>query len=316
MNVVVLGASGFLGSHVAEQLCLAGHSVRCLVRESSHTDFLESLDLQLDVVDFNNEGAITDKFSSADMVFNCIADTRLHASYEDKATTEITLTCLLFKLAQQAKVQRFVQLSTVMAVGFDRPDHAIDETFPPAPVHTYSRIAADREANLLQAYIEGETQLVLLRPSNAAGKRDVSFLPSFIQSVKMGMFPVMLNGACRFSCIDARDVGRAMTHLLAVELHQPEIYFVKGYDISWLELKQAMDKKMKAKSRLFNMPKSLFMLFARLMEWIFPYGKEPPLVPFSMEVLSNNLLFDDNKIIQTGFSSQYSLAETLDDVID
>jgi len=43
MKVLVTGASGFLGSHVAEQLSREGHDVRALVRKSSNTKFLESL---------------------------------------------------------------------------------------------------------------------------------------------------------------------------------------------------------------------------------------------------------------------------------
>ncbi|MEO8798908.1 MAG: NAD-dependent epimerase/dehydratase family protein, partial [Polyangiaceae bacterium] len=41
--MLITGATGFLGSHVAEQLSRAGHEVRALVRKSSNKKFLESL---------------------------------------------------------------------------------------------------------------------------------------------------------------------------------------------------------------------------------------------------------------------------------
>ena len=43
MTTLVTGASGFLGSHVAEQLSKRGQKVRALVRKSSNTKFLQSL---------------------------------------------------------------------------------------------------------------------------------------------------------------------------------------------------------------------------------------------------------------------------------
>ncbi|NRB38328.1 MAG: NAD-dependent epimerase/dehydratase family protein [Pseudomonadales bacterium] len=315
MNIIVFGASGFLGSHIAEQLSLAGHQVTCLIRESSDAGFLNGLDVAVETVDFQHESALLDFLSRANMVCNCIADTRIHARYEDKAKTEITLTRHLFKLSQKAKVKRFLQLSTVMAVGFDRPAEAIDETYVLQPVYAYSRVAADREQALKDQYAEAETQLIILRPSNAAGKRDISFLPSFILTAKLRLFPAMLGGQCRFSCIDARDVGRAMVHLLTVEVSDPEVFFVKGYDISWLQLKGRLDKKLQVKTHVFNMPKTLFMCLARLLEFIYPYGAEPALTRFSVEVLSNHLLFDDHKIRQSGFEPKYQLSDTLDDVI-
>ncbi|MCY4044265.1 MAG: hypothetical protein OXE99_04215, partial [Cellvibrionales bacterium] len=161
-----------------------------------------------------------------------------------------------------------------------------------------------------------QTELIILRPSNVLGRRDISFLPSFLLAHKFRVFPAIDSGKHRFSCIDARDVGRAIAHLIHAPIDQPEIYLTKGYDISWRELKNALDSHSGRTSFVFNLPKGLTAFFAQLFEKIYPFGSSPPLTRFDVAVLSTDTLFDDSKIRETGFSPKYSLTDSLADSID
>ena len=315
MKVVVLGASGYLGSHAAQQLILAGIDVQCWVREGSDVSFLQSIAARLVSVDFNDLQKVEHFIDAQTVVINCIADTRSHASYEQRKIVEIDLTCRLFALAQRMKARRFIQLSTVMVYGFDRPATAIDETFPPAPRFIYNCIARDREQALQNLYRADGTELLILRPSNALGKRDTAFLPSFLQTHYLRVFPVVGGGGWQFSCIDARDVGRAMVHLLSVAISKPEIYLVKGFDLDWLGFKEELDSHMGKPSYVINLPKAMLLGMARLMEWVFPYGKNPLLTRFDVHVLSTDTLFDDTKIRATGFEAKYMLHDSLVDAL-
>ncbi len=58
MTILVTGGSGFLGSHIIEQLSQAGRPVRALVRRSSDTRFLRTL-ANVELID----GAIDDRSS-------------------------------------------------------------------------------------------------------------------------------------------------------------------------------------------------------------------------------------------------------------
>ena len=58
MAILLTGGSGFLGSHIAEQLSAAGRPVRALVRKSSDTKFLRTLP-GVELV----EGAVDDRAS-------------------------------------------------------------------------------------------------------------------------------------------------------------------------------------------------------------------------------------------------------------
>ena len=52
--VMVTGATGFLGSHCAEQLQLAGNDVTCPVRLGSDTSFLNAIGVNIETVNFQD----------------------------------------------------------------------------------------------------------------------------------------------------------------------------------------------------------------------------------------------------------------------
>lgn len=310
-KVILFGATGFIGSHVAEQLVAAGELVTAVVREGSNTAFLESQNVEIIRINFHSAQSIIDAIRGHEVVFNCLANPQIHQSEANYRLVEVELTNQVFGAAVAAGANRFVQLSTVMVYGFDRPATAIDENFPCAPGYPFSQVALEREETLQAAAADKDIELVILRPANCIGERDTSFLPPYLALHRLGLFPVFGDGSAHFSCIDARDVGRAMAWLGRLESANGETYLAKGFDTSWLELKTALDDELKRQSRLLKTSTSVARFFARLMEAIIPYGRDPQLTSFAVDALTTDTLFSDDKIRQTGFNSQYSLTDAL-----
>ena len=63
--VLVMGANGFMGSHVTKQLLSAGRRVRVMVRKTSDTRALEGLNVE------TYYGDITDRSSVLDAMRDC-----------------------------------------------------------------------------------------------------------------------------------------------------------------------------------------------------------------------------------------------------
>lgn len=315
MKAIVFGASGYLGSHVAEQLVLDDHEVVCVLRPGSDTTFLKTLSVSIVHFNFNEMSALSELIDLGDSVFNCVAETRMHLSDKDRRRVECELTSTIFFAAQRAGARRFIQLSTVMVYGFDRPHYPVDELHPLTPRYSYSRVAYEREQVLIDQCKQGGTELLILRPSNTFGRRDSSALPALLASHKKGVFPVISGGGWQFSCMDGRDVGRAMVHLLDVpaRLGEAEIFLAKGFDTTWLEVKFMLDEILGRDTKLMSLPKGLGILLGGLIEILYPYGRQPPLTRFNVDLLSTHTLFDDAKFRATGFQSRYDLRASLCD---
>src|SRR5947209_3896358 len=70
---VITGATGQLGSHIAEQLRRAGERVRALVRPGRDSTFLEALGVELVAGDLADGAAVRQAVAGADIVYHCAA---------------------------------------------------------------------------------------------------------------------------------------------------------------------------------------------------------------------------------------------------
>lgn len=307
-KAIVFGASGFIGSHVVEQLLLAGIAVTAVVRAQSNTTFLRSTSATIATLDFTDDTALVNAIKGHDVVYNCMAEPRIHQSLTNMRKVEIDLTRKVVQAAAAAGIQRFVQLSTIQVYGFSRPPVAINETFPINPVYPFSQITAEREQMVIAECQRLHMDYVMVRPVNAIGQRDQQFVP-VIKAHQQGIF-LMVGDNPRFSCMDVRDIGRAMVMLGALPHAANQTYLVKGFDTSWRELKHTLDKKTGKAAKEIHLSQKL----AALIGWFgdqLPYRFNVSLTRFSMAVLATDTLFDDSKIRAAGFAPRYSLNDGL-----
>ncbi|MCB0946345.1 MAG: NAD(P)H-binding protein, partial [Mycobacterium sp.] len=73
---LVIGANGFLGSHVTRQLVAAGHQVRVMARENASTISIDDLDVQRFVGDIWDDDTLRAAMAGCDDVYYCVVDAR------------------------------------------------------------------------------------------------------------------------------------------------------------------------------------------------------------------------------------------------
>ena len=119
LNLLVLGGSGFLGSHVCDQLCEAGHRVRVLDRVVS--PWLRP-DQEMIVGDLMDETTLADAVKGCDVVYNFAAiadlDKALHIPVET-VRVNVLGNVLVLEGCRKAGVQRYIYASTVYVYSRD-----------------------------------------------------------------------------------------------------------------------------------------------------------------------------------------------------
>jgi NADH dehydrogenase len=191
MKVVVAGASGFVGRHVADGLRARGHAVLGIDRGTRPV----SPGVVAVRCDLACEDVPTDVFAGADAVVNLVGIKRPTArqGFEE---AHVTATRRLVEGARRAGVGRFVHLSVVCA----RPD-------PRLPYH-------DTKWRAEQLVRDSGLAATILRPGviYGAGDEMVTHLVKMIRFAPI--FPVVGRGGALLQPVDVRDVALTVCRVL------------------------------------------------------------------------------------------------------
>jgi 2-alkyl-3-oxoalkanoate reductase len=224
MNVFVTGGSGFLGSHVVEQLARAGHTVRALVRKSSNRRFLSTLpNVELAEGSVEDRASLDRAIKGVDAVVHSAAVVKARTEQEFYAcNTQGTANVLDAALEHASGLKRFVHVSSLEACGPSldgRPVPLRQEK--PVTAYGRSKLFAEKECAKRKARLP----VVILRPAGIYGPRDVEFLEAF-RAVRMRQYPVIGDGTMLAGYVYAPDCAKACVRAIDAEVPTGSIYFV------------------------------------------------------------------------------------------
>ncbi|MER5777570.1 NAD-dependent epimerase/dehydratase family protein [Streptomyces sp. NPDC002039] len=199
VNILITGATGFLGGHLVDACLREGHHVRALVREGSDTARLGSLPgVELAVGDLTDEDSLRAAAADRDTVLHSAARVVDHGSRAQFHEANVAGTRRLMDAARAAGAGRFVFVSSPSALmrirEGDRLD--IDEStpYPDRFFNLYCETKARAEQDVLAAHTERFTT-VALRPRGIWGPRDhAGFLPRMIGAMHAGRLPDLSGG--------------------------------------------------------------------------------------------------------------------------
>jgi len=180
-SVLVTGAGGFIGSHLAEALVRAGASVRAFVRYTSRGDhgWLEAADddvvheLEIFRGDLANPEAVSGALAGRDVVFHLGALIPIPYSYlhpREFLTVNVSGTLNVLEAARRGEVQRIVHTSTSEVYGTAQEIPITEEhRLHPQSPYAATKVAADQLALSYQRSFG--TPVAIVRPFNTYGPR-------------------------------------------------------------------------------------------------------------------------------------------------
>lgn len=197
MNVLVTGATGFTGGHLATTLARRGYRVRALVRPKSMDRFRTSSAAQAGVEpiagDLTDLASVSAAAAGAEVVYH-IAATYREAGQPASAYTAINVTGTrhVLEAARAAGARRVVHCSTGGVHGhIANPPATEDAPFNPGDIYQETKLEAERVA---RAFAGREAfDVVIARPIGIYGPGDMRFLRMF-RGIARGRFPILGSG--------------------------------------------------------------------------------------------------------------------------
>jgi len=250
MRVLITGATGFVGSHVADQLAARRDvELRLMVRRSSKLDYLEGVNYDRVEGDMRDPESLEAAVKGVEAVVHVAGAT---SALNEAAYQEVNAlgTAMLAEASRQAGVQRFVYVSSQAAQG------PIDASLPPRPLSAYGRSKLAGEYALLA--MRDSMRVAIVRPPVVYGQRDRALLP-FYRMAKLGFVPVYADGKNQLSWVHALDAADAVAAVTMGDYATGAVYSISDGEVhTWVSLVHAFGEAIGRQPRVVQVPPALF----------------------------------------------------------
>lgn len=316
MKNLVTGATGFVGSHVAEKLIQDGQEVIAFARDSSNTTFLKKLGAQIRYGSLTDTASVFEATKGIDRIFHVAAMTEEWIPKEISQKVNVQGTINLLEAAMENKIQRFFFVSSLAVMGIKNHYGTGVETQYPKSGDPYidTKIEAEK---MVWKFAKFGLPVTVLRPGFMYGPRDRRFMKRILSKLETGGFKFIGDGKNMLNLNYAGNFADAVLLASKTEDSIGQAYNIANDDKN-LDMKTFIFKV----ADLWNYQKPqehipvpiakiatiLMETSARLMK-----KKEPPLLTKTrLKFLSLNLEFDISKAKQQiGFQNRVNIDQGL-----
>jgi nucleoside-diphosphate-sugar epimerase len=239
-RVLLTGSSGFIGSHLLENLMGRGSSVKCVLRKNSNTKWIDSLPYGCVYADFRDPDTLKEAVKDVDEIYHLggiVRVTKKCRYYETNSEGTRNLVEAVKKYNPDLK--KFVYVSSQAAWG---PQGK-------GPVSHYGMSKAEGET-----WVKEIENYAIVRPVAVYGPRDSDFLEVFKLALK-GLF-LKPRKAGKLSFIHVSDCVDGIINAAP----GTETFLSDGRDYDWHEVRGALENAVEKKLINIEIPVTILRI--------------------------------------------------------
>ena len=297
LNILVTGASGFIGQHLVPKLISLGHTVRTFGRTKTLPSSLAKLNVSHYSGDITDYRAIANAVQDIDLVFHLAGLVSYKKSDMDKIyNINVTGTDNVMRACLEHKIKRVIHTSSVAAMGIPSPGKLGDENI----AYNLSGLGLSycdtkhlAEIETLK-YVARGLPAVILSPGIIFGEGDTHpHHHAIFATMSRGRSLGVPSGGIPFS--DINDVVEA--HINCIKKGMTgERYVLVSANHSFKEAARLFADIYHVRTPLFEIPGKFLVALGSMAEYILPlFGIDPPLTRQSAWLSQYKIFFSSKK---------------------